>query len=379
MVCVSSAAAGGATKSAGPNIGAIAGGVVGGVALIALLTFALWWFWIRPKKAAWYEEEWEQEDENDATAKTQQFQQQRDDRRSVHSVASTVLSRASNMIPIAFIPGVTNRDNNAPPVPPIPAARNYQQTPISSQQHNGDAIFFSPSDLGRNSTYSETSSLRNRDTFIGRPSISASLARESVASDIYQDNATEHPMPALQAMRARPNMVSVLKSGAPSPRSGPSPLGTQTHTPSSNDYSSAVSAATPSIRSKSSFVKPTPVTIVKKTSTSRFQADRPEVSSPLTLLSPATDVYDTDDEGDEPHARARQSLLNNRDSSATTIHDTPVAAQSPFADRRVSRADHGGLSAVIEEATRRASRMPKHNGLGGRDDPFGDEHASEAG
>lgn len=370
MVCISSGAAGGATKSAGPNIGAIAGGVVGGVILIAVLTFALWWFWIRPRKNAWYEEEWEQEDEDDATAKSQ-FQQQRSDRRSVHSVASTVLSRASNMIPIAFIPGVTNRDNNTPPVPPIPAARHYQPSPLSSQ-NNQDAIFFSPGDL-RNSTYSETSSLRNRDTFIGRPSISASLARESVASDIYQDNAAEHPMPALQAMRARPNMVSVNKSGPGSLRSGPSPLGTATHTPASNDYQSAVSEATPSLRSKASFVKPTAVNIVKKSPTGRFPV---RADSDASRPSHMTDVEDTDDEGDDPHARARQSLLHNRD-SATTIQDTPIAPQSPFVDQRLSRHEpHNGLSAVIEEATRRASRMPNHNGLGGRSDPFGDEHAS---
>ena len=36
----------------------------------------------------------------------------------------------------------------------------------------------------------------------------------------------------------------------------------------------------------------------------------------------------------------------------------------------------GGLSAVIEEATKRASRVPSHDGLGGKRDqsPFDDAH-----
>jgi len=386
MVCVSSGVTGGAQKSAGPNVGAIAGGVVGGIAVIALLTFALWWFWIRPKRNAWYEEDWDDQDE-DATAAKTQFKEQRNDRRSVHSVASTVLSRASNMIPIAFIPGVTNRDTNTPPVPPIPAARKYAPSPLSSQ-HNGDAIFFSPGDL-RNSAYSDSASisasLRNRDTHYGRPSITASLARESVVSEVFHDNAHENPMPALQAMRIRPNMVSVKTNGSGS--KGASPLGTGHATPATideGDYfvSAPSTTSVPSLNSKGSFVKPTTVTIGKKAANGRFPVRTasddsvPQARSTVAsaLVAGTNDADTTDDENDEPHARARQSLLHTG-GSATTIQDTPDVSQSPFVD--APGHNDGGLSKKIEEATRRASKMPIHNGLGGRSEgPFGDEYAS---
>jgi len=377
-VCVSSGVTGGGPpKSAGPNVGAIAGGVVGGIAFIAVLTFAIWWFWIRPKRNAWYEEDWDDQDE-DATAAKTQFKEQRNDRRSVHSVASTVLSRASNMIPIAFIPGVTNRDTNSPPVPPIPAARKYAPSPLSSQ-HNGDAIFFSPGDL-RNSAYSDSSSLRNRDTHYGRPSITASLARESVVSEVFHDNAQEHPMPALQAMRIRPNMVSVKTSASGS--KGPSPLATGRATPVTLDegefFVSAPSThSTPSLHSKGSFVKPTTVTIPKKSAAGRFPV-RTASDDSVPQAGPSTTAHNyadtTDDETDEAHAPAHQSLLSSGD-SATSSDDTPGASQSPFID--TAGHSHGRLSKEIIEATRRASRMPLHSGLGGRSEgPFGDEHAS---
>lgn len=350
-VCVSSGVTGGAPKSSGPNVGAIAGGVVGGIAFIAVLTFAIWWLWIRPKRNAWYEEDWDDQDE-DATAAKTQFKEQRNDRRSVHSVASTVLSRASNMIPIAFIPGVTNRDTNSPPVPPIPAARKYAPSPLSSQ-HNGDAIFFSPGDL-RNSAYSDSSSLRNRDTHYGRPSITASLARESVVSEIFRDNAEEHPMPALQAMRIRPNMVSVKTSASGSRQ--PSPLATGRTTPATVEegefFLSAPSThSTPSLHSKGSFVKPTTVTIPKKSAAGRF---------PVRTAS------------DDSVPQAGPSTT---DSNYADTTDDDTSEQSPFTDTNAH--GDGQLNREIVEATRRASRMPLHHGLGGRSEgPFGDEHAS---
>ncbi|GAB7345854.1 hypothetical protein MBLNU457_4108t1 [Dothideomycetes sp. NU457] len=334
-----------------PNVGAIAGGVVGGIAFIAILTFAIWWLWIRPKRNAWYEEDWDDQDE-DATAAKTQFKEQRNDRRSVHSVASTVLSRASNMIPIAFIPGVTNRDTNSPPVPPIPAARKYAPSPLSSQ-HNGDAIFFSPGDL-RNSAYSDSSSLRNRDTHYGRPSITASLARESVVSEIFHDNAQEHPMPALQAMRIRPNMVSVKTSASGSRQH--SPLATGRASPATIEegegfLSAPSNHSTPSLHSKGSFVKPTTVTIPKKSAAGRF---------PVRTAS------------DDSVPQAGPSNTGHNDTDTT---DDEASEQSPFTD--TTGQSYGRLSKEIIEATRRASRMPIHSGLGGRSEgPFGDEHAS---
>ena len=392
MTCIASAT--GSGGKSGPNVGAIAGGVIGGIAFVALVTFLVWRFFIRDRRQQQLEEEWEEED--DITTQKSQFQEQRDARASVHtvhSVASTMLSRASNMIPIAFIPGVTNRDGalNTPPVPPIPAARNYSPSPLSSGSHQ-NALFFMPGDL-RNSAYSTTSSLDNRDTFIGRPSITPSLARESVTSEIYRDDATSNPMPATTVVRARPNMVSVKSSSSSpvEPRSGTAtPVAISEYGPGAGEGkqpqilvpASTSGTSTPgSIRSNISFGKPTPVTIVKNKG--RFPAKnasqdgrKPNVSSPL-----ATADDESSDDDEEPHARARQSLLNPSRDSATTIQDTPASLQGPFADSQQSpprsdgRQPGGGLSAVIEEATRRASRVPSHSGLGGRDaSPFGDEH-----
>ncbi|PNS19077.1 hypothetical protein CAC42_1813 [Sphaceloma murrayae] len=397
MVCVSSGVTTG-TPSSGPNVGAIAGGVVGGVALVAIATFLLWWFWIRPRREFdEYEEDWE-DDEHPDDVKSQ-FREDRDQRASVHtvhSVASTVMSRASNMIPIAFIPGVTNRDGTSattPPVPPIPAARGFSPSPLSSQHSTGDAIFFSPGDL-RNSAYSSTSTLDNRKTFIGRPSISPSLARESVASDVYHDDAGTNPMPAQQIIMTRPNMVSV-KSASTVPTTSNSPTSvdsdfTSARTSHSPKIMIPASSNSPSISSNASFVKPNAVTILKKGGSARFPVRQPsEASTKPSLRSPLGLDTDTEDDDEDPHARARQSLLRNNSvvsSPATSTMTSPFAddaSQGDLLRSASSRYTAGALSAVIEEATRRASRVPTHGGLGGEErgerdrSPFGDENATD--
>ncbi|KAF2155095.1 hypothetical protein K461DRAFT_107684 [Myriangium duriaei CBS 260.36] len=368
MVCVSQGVTTGTTTaSAGPNVGAIAGGVVGGIAFIAIITFAAWWFWIRPKRELEeYDEEWEEEANEHPSELKSQFREQRDARASVHtvhSVASSVLSRASNMIPIAFIPGVTNRDGTTPPVPPIPAARS------TDSRGTGSAIFFSPGDL-RNSAYSGTSTLDNRSTYFSRNSISPSLARESIASDIYRDDAVANPMPAQQVVMTRPNMVSVKSgSSAPTP-SSPASLAT---TASEGPRLMMPGAGT----SNGQFSKPTAVTITKK-GAGRFpvrqisdaSSAKPSIRSPLSVETDASD----DDE--EPHARARQSLLRDSVSTYGPFSDTSNLARAGSQYTTTTT-----LSAVIEEATRRASQVPTHRGLGGSDkrtaSPFGDEHKVE--
>ena len=411
MKCVSSGATVGNPKSSGPNVGAIAGGVIGGVIFVAAVTFAVWWFWIRPnRRQEEYEEEWEEED--DVTTQKHQFQQERPAR---HSFASTVMSRASNMIPIAFIPGVTNRDGTGtlgstatPPVPPIPAARSHNPSPLSSR-YNQSAIFFSPGDL-RNSAYSNTSSLQNRDTFIGRPSITPSLTRESIASEVYRDDAAANPMPATTVMRARPNMVSVKSS--PSVVSSLSPCQTGTTTPAAVsevdfaiDHPSITSpggiSQASSVYSGATLGKPTSVAItksgsqkgrqpVRRVSEENLQTgrNRPNVSSPLAAVG--DELSDSEFE-DEPHARARRSLLRDRMSLNTSMQDTPVEmrGQSSIADSpNTPQTPHApllnnrGLSMVIEEASRGA-RAPPRSGLGaltdaaGKQNPFGDRYRTE--
>lgn len=167
--------------SGGTNVGAIAGGVVGGLVALALLLFLIWWFVVRPRRA----------ERRAELEKSGAFAAQRSERKSTQSIASTVLTRASNVIQIAYIPGVTNRSppetpaSLVPPVPPLPGA-----TP--------DQHFFMPGDL-RDSSWTATT---------GHQSISPTL-RSSVATTIYRNDAIVSATPAQQIQRSRANIVSV--------------------------------------------------------------------------------------------------------------------------------------------------------------------------
>lgn len=173
----------------GTNVGAIAGGVVGGVAAIAVLLFLIWWFVIRKRR------------NQEGAEKNSEFAAARSERKSTNSIASTVLTRASNVIQIAYIPGVTNRSppetpaSLVPPVPPLPGA--------APDQH-----FFMPGDL-RDSSWTTTT---------GHQSISPTL-RSSVATTIYRNDAIVSAVPAQQISRSRANIVSVHNA---SPESGDS-------------------------------------------------------------------------------------------------------------------------------------------------------------
>ncbi|KAL4895320.1 hypothetical protein BDV59DRAFT_173671 [Aspergillus ambiguus] len=174
----------------GSNAGAIAGGVIGGIAAVAIITFLVWWFFIRKKRKEYAEQG------GNAAEKTNNpaFNDARQSRKSTHSIASTVLTRASNVIQIAYIPGVTNRSPPetplVPPVPPLPGA--------APDQH-----FFMPGDL-RDSSWSDMTT----DTRSIAPSL-----RSSVATTIYRNNAIVSPMPAQQAMRTRAAVVSIHNGG----------------------------------------------------------------------------------------------------------------------------------------------------------------------
>lgn len=207
----------GSNDSDGPNVGAIAGGVIGGVVFIALLTYLAWRFLIKPKR----EEEAARQStytigvdpshdsEKDGTSRLTR----RSSTHTVHSIASTVLTRASNIIQIAYIPGVTNRANpsssNAlvPPVPPIPMQHSGHNPGGNDDQH-----FFVPGDL-RDSTYSGLSGYSDRTSYATRASYAP---RSSIASTIYGKQA-QVMTPASTGMRAKPTMVSVRSAAASTP------------------------------------------------------------------------------------------------------------------------------------------------------------------
>lgn len=353
-------------KASSPtNVGAIAGGIVGGIAVVSLVTYLVWRFCIRTRRSPIPQKAWDESTEEvDGQEKT--FAQRRDNRASTHtvnSIASTVLTRASNIIQIAYIPGVTNRATASPtvlvpPVPPIPVTISQASTPNTpSDQH-----FFVPGDL-RDSTYSGLSGYSDRTSY-ARTSYAP---RSSVASTIYGKSAVVLA-PAQTGMRAKPAMVSVRSAhsnasgGSATPPvpsvdyekynnavlRPPSPAGSTFSVGSTFLNNASTHTATPA---RAMVVR---VGSVKKVSTSKPKT--PEESSP-----------------------SLGSVTAKESTSGTIIIDSPELDQGPFSDPLPSaNQSTATLSAVIEEATRRASQRDSSSpGKGRERSPFGDEHATD--
>ncbi|KAI9684510.1 MAG: hypothetical protein M1829_002320 [Trizodia sp. TS-e1964] len=450
----------GATANNGPvqvksdfNAGAIAGGVVGGVIAIGIFTYLVWRFCIKNRKQRYQEDDWVDEVSDE---KTEQFHARRAARASTHtvgSIASTTLTRASNVIQIAYIPGVTNRESPSPstpgvlvpPVPPLPNYGSHSNSGESTPDYSQDQHFFMPSDL-RDSTYSGVSESRARGSY-ARTSLTP-----SVATTIYRHNAIVDPMPAQTVHLAKAAVVSVKSTGNSSPDESPAAtppvpsvnyqrhgghraLGMREIAEEQPPPSPAFSVGSTFLNSTASTAMPVharPVLVTKSSrnhlgaaslapssvssASSTIRPDRPRISVASavsthsramrhTVDSTAFDELSTD-EDEDPHARSRRSLMGrDRDSKVTVIEDTPAINQSPFrdpeptpsptppvappprsaarrsidaiarhlpkikSDRSSSGSNHshkksGSLSAVIEEATKRASKQPTHGGLG---------------
>ena len=364
------AAAGGQTHSS-TNVGAIAGGVVGGLAALAIITYLVWRFGVRTRRQPLEQEPWvDGQEQGPDGEKT--FAQQRDYRASTHtthSIASTVLTRASNIIQIAYIPGVTNRATASPtvlvpPVPPIPIAISQASTPATAD----DQHFFVPGDL-RDSTYSGLSSFSDRTSY-ARTSYAP---RSSVASTIYGKSAVV-VAPAQTGMRAKPAMVSVRSA-----HSGNS-NGTSTPPVPAVDYQKYSSTLAPRPPSPANSTFSIGSTFLNKASTHTATPARAMVVRVGSVKKVGTK---------SPRAQASQEdMLTSptvsgstiRDSSAATIIvDSPAFDQGPFSDPPKSAAQStSSLSAVIEEATRRASQRDSTiPSVKERErSPFGDEHAT---
>lgn len=325
--------------------GAIAGGVIGGVIAIAIVTYLVWRFCIKPKRQQYEEDTWLEgrDDAVDGMPTEKDFTMRRDARASTHtvaSIASTVLTRASNIIQIAYIPGVTNRSAPStpgllvPPVPPIPIALSS----AASSPRYEDEHFFMPGDL-RDSTYS---TLSDRTSY----------ARNSVASTIYGKNAVVSPVPAQTVIRGRAAVVSVKSAGAQHP-------GEMTPPVPNVDYGK-YAPPSPAFSVGSTFLNNASVS-----SASAATQMKPQVVSvssgkkamPLSAKSP------------------HQSLMDRDSTAATLIDDSPALDQGPFRDPPATPNSSASLSAIIEEATRKAHGDVK-GGLGTRESqtPFGDEH-----
>ncbi|KAI1432116.1 hypothetical protein GGR50DRAFT_697368 [Xylaria sp. CBS 124048] len=373
----------------GPNVGAIAGGVIGGLVFVAALTYFVWRFCIKNKRASYAgqfqaqgqaaegERTKEQIGNDDASR-----QSQRESTHTVHSIASTVLTRASNIIQIAYIPGVTNRATPnsptllVPTVPPIPAA--YSGSASSSPYE--DQHFFVPGNL-RDSTYSGISSYTDRMSY-ARTSFAP---RSSIASATYPKNAIVSPVSAQRGNFVKPSIVSV-KSRTPSTNGDdPAP---PVPTFNFERYDKPLDSSTFSIRdgnaSTATPVKPQVVRVggglravdVKapsKLSTTMTLAEPDRPPSPVELPAPTPVELPADSivKGKEPEPVTTKSDDDN----------TPAGDLSPFADppsTNDASKRKSALSIVVEDSAGRESPINQSQSSSAstrKNSPFGDENA----
>jgi protein OPY2 len=328
-------------------VGAIAGGVIGGVLVIGIVTYFVWRYCVKAKRAQYSQGEWEEDVIEARESEEKNISMRRDARASTHtvgSIASTVLTRASNIIQIAYIPGVTNRSGPStpgvlvPPVPPIPIALSSTPTTADDSDH-----FFMPGAL-RDSTYSGISDR-------------TSYARNSVASTIYGKNAVVSPVPAQTVIRGKAAVVSVKHNGGtsgdvtpPVPSVDFSRFGDQVPpSPAFSVGSTFLNSATTATQVKARSIK--------------------TIGSNSTLKAPKVVVTDED----APKADT------TRDSNAVTIiDDTPSLEQGPFSDPTPAYHTNNSttsLSAIIEEAAKKSQAEESAKADEEEGTPFGDENA----
>jgi hypothetical protein len=343
--------------SSGPSTGAIAGGVIGGVAAIAILTYLVWRFCIRNRRSEIEQEQWSSEPEQ--TKEINDFSSRRSQRASTHtvnSIASTVLTRASNIIQIAYIPGVTNRATPTspnilvPPVPPIPLEHSDHSSQRSQYE---DQHFFVPGDL-RNSTYSGVSNYSDRTSY-ARTSYAP---RSSVASTIYGKNAVVSPLPAQKGNFLKPSLVSVKSKGA----------------------SSTSGETTPPVPSidleKYDKPPPSPVfsigsTFFKNASASTATAVRPQV---VRVGSNSPRQVEVKSKPSSLSSTVAASDIGKDQSPKTATSGQDDLDEGPFSDppKSAPNSSESTLSEIAEET----SRTEKPSSSSVRDSsPFSDQHA----
>lgn len=332
------------SSDGGSNAGAIAGGVIGGIAFIGIVLFLIWWFVIRKKRQQYAEQGGNPAEKSQSGAPTDPRQA----RKSTQSIASTVLTRASNVIQIAYIPGVTNRSPPetplVPPVPPLPGA--------APDQH-----FFMPGDL-RDSSWSDMTQERR--------SIAPSL-RSSVATTIYRNNAIVSPMPAQQIMRTRAAVVSIHNGGnspdSLAPPDAPAvPAITQAQLAkagvSESNNSSSIVART--VTAKPVMVKGG-VKKINNTNTTSTPAVQTIEEQPESGSSAAPSVQQqTPASGFDASSSDEEDAPQTKKPTAATDSNSRASTQSPFRDQPTQT--NPRTSALLEnhEGSRsnRSSRVP---------------------
>lgn len=347
----------------GPSAGPIAGGVVGGVIVIVALTYLVWRFLIKPKRSNMSQSMYEPNAK--ASRGVEKDSASRMTRRSsmhtVHSIASTILTRASNIIQIAYIPGVTNRATPTsptvlmPPVPPIPMQHTGpDRSPNQADQHLV---------LGnlRDSTYSGISEFSDRTSY---------APRSSIASTIYGKQA-QVQSPAQTGMRAKPTVVSVKSGSGGGPNTPPVPSIDFERFGSGRPKSGASAFSVGSMFLNNANTATQARAQVVKLGAGPKKIDVGAKSESSTSLTSLVSVSSPDSVVDTP----------TRDSGAVTVtDDSPVRDQGPFSDPPAAQkpAATRTLGAVIEGEEIRpedeAPRRPKSSERGRS--PFDDEHST---
>ncbi|KAG5366743.1 hypothetical protein CJU89_1179 [Yarrowia sp. B02] len=157
-------------SSSGTSAGAIAGGVVGGVAAAAIFGFFVWFFCFSKRAQRQREEkEWIPvvgQDHVTGNHNAGQMPPNRNSSSTFASLASSALSRASNVIPIAYVPGVTSRGQMSrdsstggtlgsnPPIPDVPW--EYQFTPDELLRQSRQSTVYGIRDSVNTEAYRES-------------------------------------------------------------------------------------------------------------------------------------------------------------------------------------------------------------------------------
>ncbi|PHH87657.1 hypothetical protein CDD83_8580 [Cordyceps sp. RAO-2017] len=354
----------------GPSAAPIAGGVIGGLVLIATLTYLVWRFLIKPKRARMaqqsiYTSKTTRDVEKDNASRITH----RSSTHTVHSIASTVLTRASNIIQIAYIPGVTNRatpNSSAvlvPPVPPIP----MHHTAGNRGSNQDDQHFFVPGNL-RDSTYSGISEFSDRTSY---------AHRSSIASTIYGRQA-QVQIPAQTGMRAKPTVVSVkpgISNGVLTP---PVPAIDFEKFGNGRPKSGASTVSVGStLVNNANMATPARVQVVKLGGGPRkidLGAKSEASSSTPSLVSAAA----------SPEPSGHTTPRSSGATATTVTEDARAGGQGPFSDPLNSQKPGVGvrtLGAVMEddgEEQRDGARATRAPGSVERGrSPFGDEHATK--
>lgn len=335
--------------------------------------FCLWFCCLRPRRR---KDTWEPPEKRDQSTLTRNGDR-------THSIASTVLTRASNIIQIAYIPGVTGRSPPVSPsvVPPMPSLSGTNTTTNSPQP---DTHFFMADDL-RNSTWSDTSA-------DPRISLAPSLARASSATTVYYENAVVPPIPAQHAFRAQANMVSVKQAGSsnqstissstPAKSSPPAPGAQKPVTINGSSIVARNVTARPIEVKKSNSANKVP-TLGNLARANSTKTPGNATSGPSTEKEVAFSKAGTPTIGSPvlpPSAlRTRPSDMSLGHGSASNVSAVlPVDGPLARGITQTPRPDSGGLTAMIEDAIKNASADSRKSPRPGpqRQDsgPFSDVH-----